>query len=42
MANNHELEMTTDLSKSLLTLVGLQENPILTETPGTNSYVDTN
>ena len=41
MANYHELEMMTDLSKSLFILVGLQENPILPRTPCTNSNVDT-
>ena len=41
MANNHELETMTDLSKPLLTLVGFQENPILTRTPGTNYHVNT-
>ena len=41
MANNHELEMMTDMSESLLTPVGIQKNPILTGTPRTNSHVDT-
>ena len=33
--------MMTNLIKSLLTLVGIQENPILTGVPGNKSHVDT-
>ena len=41
MTKNDELEMMTNLSKSLLTPVGFQDNPILTRAPGNNSHVDT-